>query len=293
MNMHKYLKAIGYGSLTSEKQLNQLLRNTESVYTRQALMSLDTEMDYCEYRAECAEGIGICVSGTMDLTENFERRHYYPYFEGEGITSVADVTVEKRMDEESYAGIFEDSKIGISLIFHLQNATECMITKPADVKIYQDASVTLSGLCNCGMVLLPVMKNPEQEKQSREESRNRMMLLSAARNGDQTAMESLTLDDIDTYSKVSRRLVREDVFSIVDTYFMPYGIECDCYSILGEILELKKTENRETQEELYILHLSVNELKFDVCVPAANVVGEPAVGRRFKGNIWLQGMINI
>ena len=62
------------------------------------------------------------------------------------------------------------------------------------------------------------------------------MLLSAARNGDQEAMESLTLDDIDTYSKVSRRLITEDVFTIVETYFMPYGVECDEYSILGEII---------------------------------------------------------
>ena len=60
------------------------------------------------------------------------------------------------------------------------------------------------------------------------------MLLNAARSGDQTAIETLTLDDIDMYSQVSRRLANEDVFSIVDTYFMPYGIECDLYSIMGK-----------------------------------------------------------
>ena len=65
------------------------------------------------------------------------------------------------------------------------------------------------------------------------------MLLNAARNGDQTAIETLTLDDIDTYSKVTRRLMTEDVFSIVDTYFMPYGAECDMYSIMGEILAVR------------------------------------------------------
>ena len=30
-------------------------------------------------------------------------------------------------------------------------------------------SITLSGLCNDGMILLPVFKNPDQEKRSREE----------------------------------------------------------------------------------------------------------------------------
>lgn len=126
----------------------------------------------------------------------------------------------------------------------------------------------------------------------KKELKNRKMLLSAAKNGDQVAMESLTLEDIDTYSKVSQRLITEDVFSIVDTYFMPYGIECDRYSILGEILEMHTIQNEDTGEELYVMRLEVNELEFDVCVPIKNVIGEPAVGRRFKGNIWLQGRLN-
>lgn len=197
------------------------------------------------------------------------------------------------MDRHSFVGIYEDAKVGVSLIFHVQNAVECMLADVHRNHVLDQVSITLSGLCNDGMILLPVFKNPDQEKRSREESRNRMTLLSAARSGDPSAIESLTLDDLDTYTKVSRRLVKEDVFTIVDTYFMPCGIECDRYSILGEILDMKITENEETGEEIYILSLNVNEMKFDVCVPKANLIGEPAIGRRFKGNIWLQGMIRM
>ncbi len=291
--MHKYLNAIGYGSLTSEKELNELLKEAENVYSHHELVAFDPDIDYCEYRTECAEDIGLCVCGTSDTEEHFERHYYYPYFKGSGVTSNTDVMIERRIDKEAYAGICEDAKLGISLIFHLQNTSECMRIAGGQTQEIKEISITLSGLCNYGMILLPVMKNPEQEKKRKEESKNRMMLLSAARNGDQSAMESLTLDDLDTYTKVSKRLVTEDVFSIVDTYFMPFGIECDNYSILGEILNIRITENWQTGEELYIMHLNVNELKFDVCVPKANVVGEPAVGRRFKGTIWLQGRINI
>ena len=105
-------------------------------------------------------------------------------------------------------------------------------------------------------------------------------------------MESLTLEDIDTYSKVSRRLASEDVFSIVESYLMPYGVECDCYSVLGEILELYEVENELTTKSLYIMKLEVNGLKFDVCVPASGLTGEPKEGRRFKGVVWMQGRIN-
>ena len=141
-------------------------------------------------------------------------------------------------------------------------------------------------------MLLPVLKNENQEKKQKEEVKNRMMLMDAARTGDPAAIESLTLDDIDTYSKVSRRLVSEDIFTIVDTYIMPYGVECDCYSIMGEILELDEIENEYSGERLYVMNLDVNGLIFDICVPVKEVVGEPAVGRRFKGNIWMQGRIN-
>ena len=121
---------------------------------------------------------------------------------------------------------------------------------------------------------------------------NRMMLLSAAKTGDPQAIESLTLDDIDTYSRVSRRLISEDVFTIVDTYMMPCGVECDRYSILGEIRECRMIQNDITRAGIWIMKLDVNGLLFDVCVPARNLMGEPAVGRRYKGNIWLQGRIN-
>ena len=154
------------------------------------------------------------------------------------------------------------------------------------------SSVTLSALCNAGIVLLPVMKSEVQEKKQKQEVENRKILVSAARTGNQQAIESLTLDDIDIYSQVSQRLVKEDVFSIVDTYIMPNGIECDTYSILGTILEINTIENEYSGEQLYIMKMDVNDLKFDLCVPVDHVIGEPQIGRRFKADIWLQGRLN-
>ena len=153
-------------------------------------------------------------------------------------------------------------------------------------------SVTFSGLALSGKILLPVQKSQRQIDSVSEASDNRRNLLNAARNGDQSAIETLTLDDIDIYSQVSRRLLYEDVFTIVDTYFMPYGVECDIYSIMGEILDVSEAENQITKEKLYQLRLNVNELQFDVCVPKKELLGEPEIGRRFKGTIWLQGDIN-
>ena len=186
----------------------------------------------------------------------------------------------------------EDSRIGISLIFTLQNGIEYKKERQVGFATDLPASVTLSGLALSGTVLLPVVKDERQLQNEREASDNRKMLLSAARSGDQSAIETLTLDDIDIYSQVSRRLANEDVFSIVDTYFMPYGIECDLYSVMGEILAVRRRKNVLTGTEVCQMKLNVNEMQFDVCVPSASVMGEPEIGRRFKATIWLQGYIN-
>ncbi len=204
-----------------------------------------------------------------------------------------DITIERRMDREAYVGICEDAKIGITIIFYLQNVPQYLKEKQLSGK--QD-ELYICNTCRIMRVRDYIVAGKERSftkrTTEREEVYNRMQLLSAAKSGDPNAIETLTLEDIDTYSKVSRRLVTEDVFSIVDTYIMPYSVECDRYSILGEIQEFHEIVNEYTGENVYVMKLDVNGLVFDVCVPRQGLLGEPAVGRRFKANMWLQGYIN-
>lgn len=290
--MHEFLKAIGFSDLTTKKELKEILSDIENDFSTEQRITLEENVDYCERKKEFGDNIGVTVCGEINEDGTFEREYYYPYFEGTGVTSYSDVILEKRMEREMYAGVCEEMKVGVSLIFHLQNMAEYRREKRLGHIKKNSISVTLSALAEGGTILFPIQKDELQEQRSQEDARNRMMLMSAAKSGDQQAIESLTLDDIDIYSQVSKRLITEDVFSIVDTYFMPYGVECDRYSIMGTILDIKEIHNSYTNEELYIFTLDVNELVFDVCVPKKSVMGEPAIRRRFKGNIWLQGRIN-
>ena len=290
--MHQYLKAIGFGNFSTTKELKKILGQVEKKFTHQTIISYNQSADFCEFRKDFGQGIGIALYGEMDENENFDADYYSPYFQGSGITTYSEVIVEKRIDREQYVGICEDPKVGISLIFTLKNGIDYQKESQLGGMSRLNTSVTFSGLALSGKILLPVQKSQNQIKSVNEASDNRRNLLNAARNGDQNAIETLTLDDIDIYSQVSRRLLYEDVFTIVDTYFMPYGVECDIYSIMGEILSVKEAENVITKEKLYQLRLDVNELQFDICVPQKEVLGEPEIGRRFKGNIWLQGEIN-
>ena len=201
------------------------------------------------------------------------------------------VIVEKHADKESYAGACDDLRIGVTMIFYLQNCTEYVSEMQKNNFDQNHMPLTLSGLAKEGKILLPVKKDQKQVAKEKELAKNRSTLIAAARNGDEAAMENLTMDDIDTYSMISRRIVKEDVFTIVDSYFMPYGIECDKYNVMGEIIDCVDFRNILTGEKIYQMTIECNDMQFDICINESDLLGEPKVGRRFKGIIWLQGQI--
>ena len=290
--MHRYLKAIGFDNIRTRNDLKSVLADVQNGFNHQTIVSYRPDEDFCEIRKDYGQCMGISLCGELDENDVFEPEYYFPYFQGSGISTYSEIAVERKIEKEQYVGMCEDSKIGISLIFTIQNGIEYMREKQIGFATGVTTSVTFSGLSLGGTILLPVIKDEKQRRSARAAADSRQMLMNAARNGDQTAIETLTLDDIDTYSKMTRRLMTEDVFSIVDTYFMPYGAECDMYSIMGEILAVRVRKNSLTGVTVYQMKLDVNGLQFDICVPAASVMGEPEIGRRFRGTIWLQGYIN-
>lgn len=291
--MHKFLNTIGFGNLKSNKEIKKLLNEIEETPQEHEIVSSKVESNVWEYRRWYTKSIGILIGGEMDeASDTFEREYYFPFLHGRGSTSHAEVLIERRIEKEQYIGVCDDMRVGVSLIFQLQNAYQFMNARDLGKLPIVATSLTLSGLAESGVVLFPVKKSKIQEEEMKEEYRDRAMLLNAAKDGDHEAMETLAMEDINVYTTVSNRLCKEDVFSIVDTYFMPFGVECDQYAILGEILDIKEEENVKTKERVYIMHLNVNDMKFDVCIAANSLTGEPAIGRRLKSNIWLQGRIN-
>jgi hypothetical protein len=286
------MRAIGFSSLADHKKLIELL--TEVVMNSDArAYTLNTEnVMLGEFRKNFANDMGIAVCGEFDEEEKFIYDYYFPYLVGNGVTSYEDVSVERHAAKDSYAGVCDDIKVGISLIFYLRNMIPYVKAQSTGKLPVRGTSLTLSALSVNGTIMMPIMKDEMQKEKVKKDSVNRTNLLAAARKGDEDAIETLTLEDMDMYTNISRRIQKEDIFSLVDTYFMPYGVECDQYSVLGEIVGMRRTTNKVTGEEIYILTICCNELTFDVCINIIDLFGEPQVGRRFKGVIWLQGYIN-
>lgn len=291
--MHKFLRAIGFTEAAqSEYQVELLLADVFQNYQRRAAVkSEDGKTAFLELTKTYGPEIGIKVCGELDQ-HGFHRQYYIPFLNGSGVTTEEDLSVESRAAGDSYVGVCDDGRVGISLIFYVQN--------PADFRrrsfFYplkgSKVTTTFSGLSLNGMILLPGKKKEEHREEQAEYFQKRTSMVSAAKNGNQEAIENLTLEDMDLYTMLSRRVANEDVFTIVDTFFMPYGMECDQYQILGTINFYTRVYNEHTKEALYQMNVECNGMIFDICINRRDLLGDPEVGRRFKGSIWLQGKIN-
>lgn len=290
--MHKYLRAIGFSKFHKKKQIHSLVKNSIIEANIRNYISIGEDAMLTVYCREFFPGIGIMTCGEIDEKNSFIYDYYVPYLKSDKISTYEDITIERSVSRESYLGACDDLRVGVSLIFYLENMIDYLKIKNEDKLPIGGTSLCLSGLSVEGMIMMPINKNEKQKEKIHKRNNNRYRLIEAARRGDEKAIETLTLEDMDTYSSIVRKIQKEDVFSIVDSYFMPYGMESDQYSILGEILEYSKLQNEYTGEYIYKMTINCNELVLEVCINETDLFGEPEIGRRFKGQIWLQGYIN-
>lgn len=290
--LHKYMRSIGFSKFSDRNDARQLLTDIVMHSTTCSYTTNTNNIVLAEFSKDYADNIGVTVCGEFDSEDKFIYEYYYPYLRGSSISTNEDVSVERHASQESYAGVCDDIRVGVSLIFYLQNMITYLKLKNAEKLPARNTTLTLSGLSIEGSVLFPINKNESDRRRINRANTNRSNLIQAARQGDEEAIESLTLEDMDTYTTISKRIHTEDVFSLVDTFFMPYGVECDHYSIMGEIIDCRLVHNSQTGEGIYQMLVSCNDLQIDICINEQDILGEPELGRRFKGVIWAQGFIN-
>lgn len=288
--MHRFLRSVGFSTYQKKREIETMLAELERTATSRRRIQIDPETNLCEVRAEVAPGMGIVMMGETDSDGVFRREYYYPYMESADVSSEVECSIQRHAEKETYAGLLDEYRVGISLIFYLDNGFEYRERK-LDRASRKSKSVNLTGLAMEGKILLPLHKTRKQIEMAKVATKNRNSLLEAAKNGDEDAMETLTVEDIDMYSQISKRAMKEDIYSIVDSSFMPCGIECDQYAVIGEIVKVDIKENRVTREPVYDLTLNCNDMIFHVGIGKKDLLGEPKVGRRFKGQIWMQGVV--
>lgn len=289
--MHRFLRAVGFSNINTRQDLDKLLGIIMDKPNTKRKATLDEETTYTEMSMEFARRIGITIRGEYDKLGFFHLDHYYPYLESTVITSQEDISFNKRVDTNAYTGMCDDIRLGISMIFYLQNVVDYIQLKLKDNTPYK-SRLSLSGLSLEGCIILGI-NMPEETKMKRNyETYIKKRLIAEAKNGDQDAIDSLTIDEIDLTTKLSKRIMHEDLYSIVESTFIPYGSESDNYSIVGTIINWTCVTNSYTNEEVYELLINCNGLVITVCINKKDLLGEPMIGRRFKGVIWMQGHVD-
>lgn len=290
--MHTFLRAIGFSKIKDRKSLDALLGEVMAHPDIKKKHRISMDEDFVEMSKKFGDSFGITIRGTYDEKGFFHVEHYFPYLNGITESIREEMTVSKKSEDRAFAVMCDDIRLGVLLIFYLQNTIDYIkcIEKYGEIQPVNIAYI--SGLSIEGKIILPVLKNSDEEKEQKEFNRNRNKMISEARNGDQDAIESLAVDDIDTYMEISKRALNEDLYSIVDTSFYPYGSESDNYSIIGTIKSFRVLTNSYSGEIIFDITLDCNDVIFNICINQQDLYGTPMVGARFKGSVWLQGRID-
>ena len=290
--MHSFLKSIGFSSITKKKELQKILNTIIEKPDNMSCVQIDEETNFAVATKYFSNDIGISVCGELNEDGVLEMEYYFPFLTSPYPSSNAPCQIKKQGEKEAYAGSCDDYRLGITLIFYVINFMQGkeLYSRSGIQPTTQD--IFLSGLAEDGKILMEIAKTEEQKEASKSHFLKRSQMIEAAKNGDTEAMEQLTMEEVNIFNHFNKKKKKKDLYSLIDSFFMPYGVECDQYSIMGDILDMKEFINPITNEEVYIFLLDCNDILLKVAINKDNLLGQPTIGRRFKGKIWLQGCLD-
>ena len=291
--MNRYFRAVGFLNNFTIQEYEKIVEDITfrpegsaiADHPQAKYFILDKSLD-------CGENIGICVRIIKDTKGNIHRDTVFPYLRTTNYVEHKTCSFEKKISGEEFLGVYEDANLGENIFFYVQNVDE-LYKKNVLKEI--ESSVSISGLSIAGTVILPIKKDDIQKQNASEYNKNRANLLNKASNGDRNAFAAVRYDDIMTNVTVSEQVFVEsmDIYTVVDSSFIPCGAECDLYSVLGEIVDFKMIHNNVSGENIYVLNVLVKGTVIPVCINEKDLFGEPQIGFRFKGTVWLQGRIKL
>ena len=286
--MHSLYRAIGFSKIKSRLQMEGLYRDVMNSPTRKTTASIDLGTSIIQLDREFGDGIGITLIGEIDATSRISIEHAFPFATPSTLTYVHNLRIEKHLGNDSYDGIIDDFTLNI--MFYLQNIADYVHLNWLN-KTPLTETCMLSALSNNGSILLPLTRTKDEEIKVKKQHIDRIRLTEAARRGDEDALEDLALLSMDQKNDMYNKALRDGILSVVETTMMPYGIDCEAYEIIGIIERYKVNKNTVTDEEVICMTIQCNDYFLDVYINSMDLKGEPEVGRRFKGVIWMQGYI--
>ncbi len=289
-NMEQYLSAVGFKKLEETKQMKDVIQQIINDPTEKYISNYGEDKIKVELLKEYSDELGIIVRGELDEKEELKVFSIIPYKKGNLTMDIDEVDViYSNNSKDDYYVYFEDIKTGNPITFFLQNVVDYL-----DIDEDEDAyveNIRLIALSNEGTVIFPINKDEVDKNLEQEEEQWRANLLELAREGDEEAIQLLEIDAEQSAELFKVRTKHEDLLTILEGYFIPYGLNDAEYSILGTIEDFCVETNALTKEEVYIMDVMCLNFKLQVCINKKDLIGIPSIGMRYKGICYVQGHV--
>lgn len=286
--MNSFLPAIGFRNIRSLHQLNHIYQEIQRSPDHRTVEKTTLQFSTVQLDKSYGDaGIGLSLIGEMDSDSEIFYEYSLPYIiPGNNIFTDV-VEFEERISSLSYVGIID--MVNMTLIFTVQNVAYVNRLFWSDITS-GEFYVSLSALSTTGQILIPFNYSAELNTVDQEERQN---LIRSAKEGNDQAYEDLIIRELSIQRDVARRIPSEDVLSIVESSLVPYDTECDLYRMTGTILYVMETENYRTHEQIYVMDIECMNYTIRTAINKNDLEGEPIPGRRFRGEVWLQGTVRV
>ena len=290
--MNRYLRSVGFTQWTSDEVVDKQLEDIQRFrfqYSRPRVIEKSDGSTIYEMRVPIANSLELILMGYI-ADDGYHIKYHAPSLKTDIVSTTVACQIEEKYISDIYAGLSEDVRLGTALIFHVENSLEYQERRLSQ-KSLTSKGVRLFGLSVAAKVIMPIEKNISQRVRAVSDNKRYEALMDAAMKGDDYAISTLADHETQVEAAVQTRIKREDVYSIVDSSFIPEGMECDIYYAMGTIVECRQERNIYTHEYVYIILVECNGMHFPVVINVSDLQGQPEVGRRIKGMFWMQGHV--
>ena len=291
--MHTFLRAVGFSKYKSRKQLEKVYRAILNSPNRKIVTSISVDTSLIQFEKDFGDSIGLCLIGEYDINSALSIEHCFPYIKGDSYMQFDRIALSKKSDTESYLGACDDYSLDEPVVFYLQNIADYAKSQWFNYSNRSFNEIKLSALSVSGTIILGINKDVKQPSFGSQLKKIHDSFAGGPSSEGLEDLENLTLDHLEAAAHIASRIRKEDLLSIIDTSLIPTGFEFDHYLVVGTILKVTEATNHFTGELVYNLLIEATDFIINVAINSLDLQGEPKEGRRFRGEIWLQGHVKI
>lgn len=235
----------------------------------------------------------LVVVGETDDNGEIQPDYCFPYIQtAQSVNDASKMQIpidyEPLSYRDGFSGICDGFPTGGSLVFQVKNIADAYVEEVktgGEPGAFSDAVISM--LVSDATVILPLPVGKKEKVIGAGGIAD--MFLEKGKLPTPEELTQIAEKEAKRYERAFKRAQNEDILSVVESFFMPYGVEADRYYFMGTIEARGLFMNVLTGEKFYRMVVQANEVRFTMAVNELDLLGVPEVGYRIKGHGVLLG----